>query len=253
MTRDRRHLREQSIATTTIASMIRVVQGRHFGAVGAHEATNVLQRECQDGFGLIVFNARPTGEGQEFDRFVTALEQNQNIGELLFRCGEFDHHSDAVDRLFGAVLPAHPSLTQVSFSDCKMMPEYLELFASSLTNTGQCLQELGFQGTHINHQGATAFASLFRANAKITELVLIDCGIDSSGCNAILVALDGNTQSSELNLRRNRITEISTTALRALGNSNLRKLDLRMNPLTNEASQSLHTLVQGRQTFRVTL
>jgi hypothetical protein len=125
------------------------------------------------------------------------------------------------------------------------MPEYVELFAAALVNRQQALRQIVFGSATLGHQDVVAFANMLRANAHIEHLFLYACDIDSAGCQALFEALNGNTHLRTLSLISNRISAVSLSAVRALGNSNLRRLDLDDNPLTDE---SVLTLAEGLRT-----
>jgi hypothetical protein len=103
-----------------------------------------------------------------------------------------------MDRLFGNVLPHHPSLShRIKLKFCSSRS--IELLTSSLQVGGR-LERLFIQGFRLEPNCAEAIAGMFRRNVGIQELRLAMCRLNAESCKTIWDSLVDNEHLTTLSI-----------------------------------------------------
>jgi hypothetical protein len=130
-------------------------------------------------------------ERRGFHQFVTALERDQAVQTIHFEHQDFGGPSDGnraigrsirshrrendVHRLFGVVLPSHPTLKDLSFYECGIPPSHFNALIQALPSMASCLSSLSVSHVQIGMVGVRAVAHLLRQDFPLEELLLQGC------------------------------------------------------------------------------
>jgi hypothetical protein len=79
---------------------------------------------------------------------------------------------------FGWVIPCHPSLGSVAFNAC--LSRSVELFIAVFPAVNRLLEHLIFSKVALNANGTQQIATMFRAEAQVTCLMLCHTGLTVS-------------------------------------------------------------------------
>jgi hypothetical protein len=134
-------------------------------------------------------------------RFVSALERNRRIQriKLLGLLGWTSGMEEQLDRLFGSVLPNHPSLSgEIKIRNCAS--HHVELFVSALP-TSRTLESLELSEEKLQPSCILAIAASVRQNFRLQRLSLSDCSLGSKGCKMISDAEGESQQLKALTIR----------------------------------------------------
>jgi hypothetical protein len=144
------------------------------------------------------------GAGNDFPAFVSALQRHGRVERLALFGASFGaqdgraslQRPDDLRRLFGTVLPAHPSLTTVHFHGCTVDPGYFERLLASppAPLDGEQQQQrkrlkLELWDTPLN-DGAAAFEALATGlrGGIVSDLDVVRCNLDAAGCLRLVQA-----------------------------------------------------------------
>jgi hypothetical protein len=131
-----------------------------------------------------------------FARFVSALQRHDGIRSITLANTSFDEvcregifDPDDLDRLFGSVLPNHPTLRSIRLDECDVPSRYVQMLAGGLPGLAgrrpESQQwELNFRETPLDLSAIQAIAGALRRSA-ISKLTLHDTGMTSPKCRIL--------------------------------------------------------------------
>jgi hypothetical protein len=133
-----------------------------------------------------------------FSRFVSALQRHDTIEGITFvktrfdeLCGDNDDNDGDgrldkgdLERLFGPVLPNHPTIRILRFEECVVPSRYIQVLAGGLKATRQPRAELNFRETQLDLSAIQAVAGALRRSA-LGKLSLHDTGMTSPKCRLL--------------------------------------------------------------------
>jgi hypothetical protein len=130
-----------------------------------------------------------------FARFVSALQRHDGIRSITLANTSFDElcregifDKDDLDRLFGSVLPNHPTMRSIRLDECDVPSRYVQMLAGGLRGLAgrrpEPPWELNFRETPLDLSAIQAIAVALRRSA-IGKLTLHDTGMTSQKCRII--------------------------------------------------------------------
>jgi hypothetical protein len=120
----------------------------------------------------------PSNIANDFRRFVAALGRARSVRGIEFHSGDWETLpiSDA-DRLFGRVLPGHPTLRYVGFDMDTLPARQVRLLTSSIPATNDAiLWKLDLSLWTVDHEIAQAIADMIHRNVALSKLVIAPLG-----------------------------------------------------------------------------
>jgi hypothetical protein len=126
------------------------------------------------------------------------------IRRLLDAPNRRQHLDEAVGRLFGTVVPNHPSVNRICLRDCGS--RVIELLASELPTNGPLEALEIYEKRTIDPRCVEALANMIRRNVAIWRLVLAyseneGACLDSVGCKMICDSIVDNDHVTDLEIR----------------------------------------------------
>jgi hypothetical protein len=111
-------------------------------------------------------------------------------------------HADDLDRLFGSVLPNHPSLKYITIRESHIQLRCVQLLAESvIANPGFDLYMLAFENTPLTVECARLLSCMLHHNVRLAQLRLWHCGIGSEGLLLVCEGVGANEHIEGLNYR----------------------------------------------------
>jgi hypothetical protein len=169
----------------------------------------------------------PSHIANDFRRFVAALGRARAVRGIEFHSGDWEtlpvHDAD---RLFGRVLPGHPTLRYVGFDMDNLPARQVRLLTSSIpaaTNDARLLK-LNLSLWTVDHESAQAIADMIHRHVALSKLVIAPLGegMDADDCQLICRAVSSNNALRSLSVR---VKEMCADTLdRVLASTSLREL-----------------------------
>jgi hypothetical protein len=111
-------------------------------------------------------------------------------------------HADDLDRLFGMVLPNHPSLKSISIRESHIQPRCLQLFADAVPgNPSLDMTMLAFESTPLTVECWRLLKAALGHNVRLEELRLWYCGLDAEGMRLVCEGAGASKHLEALNFR----------------------------------------------------
>jgi hypothetical protein len=122
-----------------------------------------------------------------------------------------DAPEEDAERLFGGVLPTHPTLATVELT-CDVPARHLSLFAAALASAraagvrGAPLALLHVGGTGFDRERAQAIATILRSNGPLVSLcVSPKAGVEADNCKLLFRSLSSNTTLRRFDIRVKKV------------------------------------------------
>jgi hypothetical protein len=105
----------------------------------------------------------------------------------------------AADRLFGAVLPGHPTLTDLGIERCTVGPRHLQsLLSALLLRPPDRIFCLGLNGCQLDRESLRHVAAALQRNLRVRTIFVADDKMDSDLVRSICDAAAGNPNVRKL-------------------------------------------------------
>lgn len=174
-------------------------------------------------------------ESLSFRRFVEALGRGDvAIQEIEFVLTDWDGFpEDDMERLFGQVLPSHPTLRSIGIFRRTIPTRFVRLLTSSVlaaANSTTQLTKLCFMAVPIQHEDVQAIADMVDRQVALSELTVSpyvrDHALDAADGRLIC---DAVARNGNLRVLKIHVTEILDDALDRVASSlsSLRELEVR--------------------------
>jgi hypothetical protein len=172
------------------------------------------------------FPSAPTSYQRYFSDFVNGIERFQRVSEVRLQNGTFsgweeeeeeeggdDPNQHVVDngnnvdlamvRLFGTVLPNHPSVTHIAFDASTLQLGYMALLTEGLSNNpSPALKTLYLESTPLTVEHARLLMIMLQhGNVQIEDLRLWQCGLQPDGLRLVCRGAAASAHLEHLNVR----------------------------------------------------
>jgi hypothetical protein len=261
---------------------LRILQVRRYNNGNDEDADD--NNEGQQHVPPPVREARRWVQRRIVGELVEALERHRGISDISFHGCVFEELNEpSLDRLFGTVLPAHETLTRISFMDCHIVPHYVQLLTEAMvkgtradnhvgrsspstaagrstmmvtTTTTTSVSCLSFTMVSLSREGVQAIARMVRRNAPMLQrLSVVDCELDSVDAKLICDGLASNMNLQALELEDICVTALGDTLVHAVAaTSPLREVSLDFVRWTLEGIRTFFTALRTNRTLeRITI
>jgi hypothetical protein len=171
-------------------------------------------------------------ESLDFRRFVDALGRGDvAIREIEFVLTDWDGlPDDDMERLFGQVLPSHPTLRSIAIRRSNVLTRFMRLLTSSVltaTNTTSPLTKLELSG-RLTHDDVRAIADMVDRHVALSELSVFAVTQDGLSAADGKVLCQAVARNAHLQALRIRVDEVSADSLdlAVSSSSSLRELEI---------------------------
>jgi hypothetical protein len=161
---------------------------RFVDGLESHRQVELITLGRIDQFAFEEDDADGAGEDEEDvegqgDRIDEAARRIQRAPDLL----EVDL---LLERLFGSVVPRHPTVDEVNFDEC--LSRSIERFAAALPAASRPLRDICFSNLSLEPSCVQAVAAMFRSSVQVRALSLSDIELDADGWKIVCDAIGVN-------------------------------------------------------------
>jgi hypothetical protein len=159
------------------------------------------------------------------------LEHNHGISGVAVHGGDFEDPDPTLDRLFGEVLPGHPSAVEIDFAVLfSVSPRYIGLLAAGIARGRRenqpPIERLGFRGVSLDDAGIGAISSMLRDGGRVLGLRLTGSFAYDYSLQPVFEALEGNEHLRRLQVEGVALKYVGPAGWSALNSSLVRYLEV---------------------------